>query len=65
MIANAAGKKNCFNCSMDNHWVVNCPNLTAAQSIELAGMAHISVGKDVLNGIGFLQNKSTNAAAVT
>jgi hypothetical protein len=27
-------------------------------------MAHISVGKDILDGIGFLQNKSTNAAVV-
>jgi hypothetical protein len=65
MIANAVEKKNCFNCSMDYHWVVNCPNLTAAQRKELSGMAHISVGKDVLNGIGFLQNKSTNAAVIT
>jgi hypothetical protein len=65
MMANAAGKKNCFNCSMDDHWVVNCPNLTAAQCKELTKMAHISVSKDVLDGIGFLQNESTNAAVVT
>jgi hypothetical protein len=65
MIANATGKKNCFNCGMDNHWVVNCPNLTAAQSKELSGMAHISICEDVLDGIGFLQNKSTNVPVVT
>jgi hypothetical protein len=28
MIANSSGKKNCFNCGSNNHWVVNCPNLT-------------------------------------
>jgi hypothetical protein len=30
MLANSAGKKNCFNCGADNHWVVNCPDLTTA-----------------------------------
>jgi hypothetical protein len=67
MIANAAGKKNFFNCGMDDHWVVNCSDLTAAQREELAGMAqaHISVSKNVLNGIRFLRNKSTNAAILT
>jgi hypothetical protein len=28
MIANSSGKKNCFNCGMDYHWVVNCPDLS-------------------------------------
>jgi hypothetical protein len=40
MIANSSGKKNCFNCGMDDHWVVNCPDLSQAQHKELAGMAH-------------------------
>ncbi len=64
MIGNAVGKKNCFNCGMDDHWVLNCPDLTPAQREKLAGMAHIFVGEDVLNGIRFLQNESTNAAMV-
>jgi hypothetical protein len=64
MIAKVSGKKNCLNCGAADHWVVNCPNLTAAQCKELAGMAHISVSKYILDGIGFLQNKSTNAAIV-
>jgi hypothetical protein len=64
MIANALGKKNCFNCAAADHWVVNCPNLTAAQCKILARMAHISISEDILEGIGFLQNKSTNAAVV-
>jgi hypothetical protein len=25
MIANSSGKKNCFNCASNDHWVVNCP----------------------------------------
>jgi hypothetical protein len=65
MLANSLGKMKCFNCSGNNHWVINCPNLLATQHNVLAGMAHISVGKDILNGIGFLQNNSTNAAIVT
>jgi hypothetical protein len=65
MLANSSGKKNCFNCGGDNHWIVNCPNLLAAQCNELAGMAHISVSKDILNRIDFLQNESTNATFVT
>jgi hypothetical protein len=28
MIANSLGKKNCFNCGMDDHWVINCPDLS-------------------------------------
>jgi hypothetical protein len=64
MLANSSGKKNCLNCGGNDHWVVNCPNLLAAQCVELAGMAHVSVGKDILDGIGFLLNKSTNAAVV-
>jgi hypothetical protein len=54
MLANSAGKKNCFNCGADNHWVVNCPNLTNAQRDELAGMVHISIGDAKFKGIGFL-----------
>jgi hypothetical protein len=64
MIANASGKKNCFNCRAADHWIVNCPDLTAVQCKELAWMANISIGEDILDGIGFLQNKSTNAAIV-
>ena len=64
MIAIALGKKNCFNCGATDHWDVNCPDLSAAQREELARMAHISICKDILDGIGFLQNKSTNAAIV-
>ncbi len=61
MLANASGKKNCFNCGGKDHWVVNCPTLKAAQREELAGMVHISIrGEDILGGIGFLQNKSKN-----
>jgi hypothetical protein len=51
MIANASGKKNCFNCGAADHWVINCPDLTAAQWEELAGIAHISVGKEILDSI--------------
>jgi hypothetical protein len=54
MIANSAGKKNYFNCRGEDHWFVNCSELTAAQCEELAGMAHISIGEDILDGIGFL-----------
>jgi hypothetical protein len=39
MIANSLGIKNCFNCGMDDYWVVNCPDLSQAQGKELAGMA--------------------------
>jgi hypothetical protein len=42
MLANSPGKKNCINCGSDNHWVVNCPDLTAPQRNEVAGMAHVS-----------------------
>ena len=31
MLANSVGKKNCFNCDGDEHWVTNCLNLTNAQ----------------------------------
>jgi hypothetical protein len=61
METNASGKKNCFNCRAADQWVVNCTNLTTAQRKELAVMAHISIGKDILDRIGFLQN---NAAVV-
>ncbi len=64
MKANALGKKICFNCGAADYWVVDCPNLTAAQCKELAGMAHISVSEDILDDIGFLQSKSTNSAVV-
>jgi hypothetical protein len=39
MLANSLSKKNCFNCGGNDHWVVNCPDLLAVQSNELAGMA--------------------------
>ena len=55
MIANSSGKKNCFNCGMDDHWVVNCLDLSQAQREELAGMAHISIGGEEFEDIGFLQ----------
>jgi hypothetical protein len=45
---------------MDNHWVVNCPDLSQAQRKELAGMAHISISGKEFEGIGFLQNESSN-----
>jgi hypothetical protein len=64
MLANSLGKKNCFNCSGDDHWVVNCPDLLAAQRNEHAGMARISMGKDILDGISFLRNESTNAVVI-
>jgi hypothetical protein len=64
MIDNILGKKNCFNCRAADHWVVNCPDLTAAQCEELAGTAHISISEDILDSIGFLQNESTNAVVV-
>ncbi len=54
MIANVLGKKNCFNCGAADHWVINCPNLTTPQCKELTGMAHIFIGKDIHDGIGFL-----------
>jgi hypothetical protein len=64
MIANSLGKKNCFNCGMGDHWVVNCPDLSQAQREELAGMAHISIGGKEFEGIGFLQNKSSNPRVI-
>jgi hypothetical protein len=60
MLANSAGKKNYFNCGGNDHWVVNCPDLTTAQREELSGMVHISVGDAEFEVIGFLQNESTN-----
>jgi hypothetical protein len=65
MITDSSGKKNCFNCGGDNHWVVNFPDLTQAQCEELAGMAHISIGGKEFEGIGFLQNESSNPRIVT
>ncbi len=64
MLANSAGKKNCFNCGGDNHWVVNCPDLTTAQCEELAGMVHISIGDTEFEGISFPQNESTNPRVI-
>ncbi len=64
MLANSAGKKNCFNCGSDDHWVVNCPDLTTAQREELVGMVHISVGDVEFKGIRFLQNESTNPRVI-
>ena len=53
MIPNSSGKKNCFNCSGNNHWVVNCPDLSAAKHADLAGIALITVGNKI-EGVGFL-----------
>jgi hypothetical protein len=64
MLANSVGKKNCFNCGSNNHWVVNCPNLTTAQREELTGMVHISIGDAEFKGISFLQNESTNPRVI-
>jgi hypothetical protein len=64
ILANSAGKKNCFNCGADDHWVVNCPDLTNAQRDKLDGMVHISIGDAEFKGIGFLQNESTNTRVV-
>jgi hypothetical protein len=60
MIANSLGKKNCFNCGMNNHWVINCPDLSQAQCEELASMAYTLIGGKEFEGIGFLQNESSN-----
>jgi hypothetical protein len=76
MVPNSLGKKNCFNCGMDNHWVVNCPNLPQSQRDKLAGTANITIGALATqiiqnsnnlspvgkesNATGFLQNKSRN-----
>jgi hypothetical protein len=60
MLPNSVGKKNCFNCAGDDHWVVNCPDLTTAQREELAGMVHTSFGDNKFKGIGFPQNESSN-----
>jgi hypothetical protein len=64
MLANSVGKKNSFNCGGNNHWVVNCPDLTTAQCEELVGMVHISVGDAEFKGIRFLQNESTNPCII-
>jgi hypothetical protein len=64
MITNSSGKKNCFNCGMEDHWVVNCPDLSQAQRKELASMAHISIGGEEFEGVGFLQNESSNPRVV-
>ncbi len=34
MLANSLGKKNCFNCGGNDHWVINCPGLLAAQPAQ-------------------------------
>ena len=64
MIKNSKGKNNCFNCGMDNHWAVNCPNLSQAQRDKLVGQIHISIGGKEFEGIGFLQNESSNQRVV-
>ena len=64
MIEKSKVKKNCFNCGVDNHWVVNCPDLSQAQRDELAGTIHISISGEEFKGIGFLQNESSNPRVV-
>jgi hypothetical protein len=64
MLTNSAGKKNCFNCGGNDHWVVNCPDLTNAQREELAGMVHISPGDAEFKGIGFLKNESKDPRVI-
>ncbi len=64
MLTNSAGKKNCFNCGGNDHWVLNCPNLANAQREEIVGMVHISLGNAEFKGIGFLQNESTNPRVI-
>ncbi len=64
MLANSLGKRNCFNCGSDNHWVVNCPNLTAAQRNELGDMRHVSVSNKEFKVISFLQHESVNPCVV-
>jgi hypothetical protein len=64
MLANSLSKQNCFNCGCDNHWVVNCPKLTAAQHKEIMGMDHVSIGNEEFKGTCFLQNKSVNPCVV-
>jgi hypothetical protein len=49
---------------MDNHWAINCPDLSQAQHEELAGMAHISIGGKEFDSIGFLQNESSNPLVI-
>jgi hypothetical protein len=34
MIVNALGKKKCFKCGAADHWVINCPDLTAARTLR-------------------------------
>jgi hypothetical protein len=64
MLPNSSGKQNCFNCGGEDHSIVNCPNLTAAQHDELTGMAQVSVSNKEFKRIGFLQNKSINPRVV-
>ena len=49
---------------MDNHWVINCPDLSQAQRDKLAGTINISIGGKEFEGIGFLQNDSSNPCVV-
>ncbi len=58
MISNSSGKKNCFNCNGDNHWVINCPDLSAAERADLAGMALITLDNKI-EGVSFLQSESS------
>ena len=57
MLTNSAGKKNCFNCGGDNHWAVNCPDLTNAnaQREELTGMVHISLLSPIIHTRYFIE----------
>jgi hypothetical protein len=64
MLPNSVGKKNCFNCGGDDHWVVNSPDLTTAKCEELASMVHISLGNNEFKGIGFLQNESSKPRVI-
>jgi hypothetical protein len=64
MLPNSMRKKNCVNCGGNNHWVVNFPDLTAAQCEELAGMVHISLGDNEFKGIKFLQNELSNPLVI-
>ena len=49
---------------MDNHWVINCPDLSQAQRDKLAGTINISIGGKEFECIGLLQNESSNPLVV-
>ena len=47
---------------MDNHWVVNYPDLSQAQHDKLAGQIHISIGGENLKASdSYKMNPPTNA----